>query len=153
MAGQQRTAKTPTRTMRKGATTLGLVHIPIARHSATAETDLNFDWPNQLIGEMTADWSADQFRDSFREEIMKLVEAKAKAGETETVSKVQAEPSPQRGADVIDLTELLKRSLQGAKRAPAAKTATAAKSPAGKTAARTPGKKAAPAKSATRRAA
>ncbi len=111
----------------------------------------------QLIDDMAADWSADRFRDSFREEIMKLVEAKARAGETETVSKVEAEPSAQRGADVIDLTELLKRSLQGSKAAapaPAsAKKAPVAKSPARKTATRPAGKKAAPARSATRRAA
>ena len=84
MADQQGMTKTPTRTMWKGAITLGLVHIPIAPHSASAETDLNFDWPNQLIGDMTADWSADQFRDSFRDEIMKLVETNARASPTAT---------------------------------------------------------------------
>ena len=84
MAGQQGMAKTSTRSVWKGAITFGLVHIPITNYSATAETDLNFDWPNQLIGEMTADWSADQFRDSFRDEIMKLVETNARASPTAT---------------------------------------------------------------------
>jgi len=88
----------------------------------------------QQSNKMAADSNADQFRDSFREEIMKMVQARAKAGQTETVTPLEDNPSPQRGADVIDLTELLKRSLQTGKAAP-------------------PAKKAAPAKAATRRAA
>ena len=44
MAGQKGMAKTSTRTLWKGAITFGLVHIPIALYSATAESDLNFDW-------------------------------------------------------------------------------------------------------------
>ncbi|GAC1599246.1 MAG: Ku protein [Ramlibacter sp.] len=109
----------------------------------------------QLIGDMASHWSADDFRDSFRDEIMKLVEAKARAGDTEAVDKVPAEAMPQRGGDVIDLTELLKRSLQGSKGAtPAKKSGTPAKKapsrrPAGPAAA----KKATPARPAARRTA
>ena len=80
-----------------------------AKSAGVKEAELNM--ARQLIEGMSAHWSADQFRDSFREEIMKLVEAKAEAGETEHVTPV--EKAPEGGADVIDLTELLKRSLQG----------------------------------------
>jgi DNA end-binding protein Ku len=103
----------------------------------------------QLIEDMSADWSADQFRDSFHDQIMKLVETKAKAGKTETVTKIEDDPGPQRGADVIDLTELLKRSLQVGKSAGAAAPA---KKAAAKKAAPAARKKA-PAKSTARRAA
>jgi len=100
-----------------------------AKSAGVKEAELNM--AKQLIDGMSAHWSADQFRDSFREEIMKLVEAKAEAGETEHVTPV--EKAPEGGADVIDLTELLKRSLQGGGRkaaeapapAPARKTARA----------------------------
>jgi DNA end-binding protein Ku len=66
----------------------------------------------QLIEGMASHWSADAFRDSFKDEIMKLVEAKAQAGETETVTQVETAPSGTEG-NVIDLTELLRRSLRG----------------------------------------
>ena len=122
--------------------------LPPVGAKAAGLKDSELNMAKQLIGDMTADWRADRFRDSFRDEIMKLVESKAKAGETETVSKVEAEPSPQRGADVIDLTELLKRSLQVGKAAGAGK-----KTPAGKPPARAASKKAAPRKSTARRAA
>jgi DNA end-binding protein Ku len=122
--------------------------LPPADPKAAGIKDSELNMAKQLIEDMTAKWSADQFRDSFRDEIMKLVEAKAKAGETETVSKVESEPSPQRGADVIDLTELLKRSLQGGKAAAPAKKTAASKAPA-----RAAPKKTASARSTTRRAA
>jgi DNA end-binding protein Ku len=50
---------------------------------------------------------------------MKLAEQKAKAGQTKAVEKLEtAEEAPRKGADVVDLTELLKRSLgRGAKSA------------------------------------
>ncbi|MDB5947760.1 MAG: kulA [Ramlibacter sp.] len=118
-----------------------------ARAAGIKESELKM--AKQLIGDMTADWSADQFRDSFRDEIMKLVETKAKAGQTAAVTRIEAAPSPQGGADVIDLTELLKRSLQGGARAAQAES----KAPARKAPARAAAKKAVPAKSSSRRAA
>lgn len=102
----------------------------------------------QLIEDMSGHWSAEEFRDDFHDAIMKLVEAKAKAGETEVVPPLEEAPE-KKGADVIDLTELLRRSLRGgakaeaeapaAQRKPAAKkrTTTARKAPARTTRART----------------
>jgi DNA end-binding protein Ku len=109
----------------------------------------------QLIDDMSADWSADDFRDSFREEIMKLVEAKARAGETESVTPVEAAPAAAIGAEVIDLTELLKRSLQRDKPAASTRAASKTAAPARKTnaPARAASKPAAPAKTRNRRAA
>ena len=122
--------------------------LPPLDAKAAGIKDSELAMAKQLIGDMTADWSADQFRDSFRDEIMKLVETTAQAGKTATVSKVEADSSTHRGADVIDLTELLKRSLQGGKAdAPAKKAAPA------KASARAPAKKTAATKSTSRRAA
>jgi DNA end-binding protein Ku len=129
-----------------------------AKAAGVREAELNM--AKQLIEGMTGHWSADLFRDSFKDEIMKLVESKAKAGETETVSKPDAAPAAP-GADVIDLTELLKRSLQGGRSAAGSKAAAPAPAPAPakKAARRAPAaapaaKKAAPAKTTrTRKAA
>ncbi|MDB5826555.1 MAG: kulA [Variovorax sp.] len=66
----------------------------------------------QLIDEMSATWSADQFRDSFQAEVMKLVESKALAGHVEQVEKVDASSAlAPNSTNVVDLTELLQRSL------------------------------------------
>ena len=125
--------------------------LPPVGAKAAGLKDSELNMAKQLIGDMAGDWSADQFRDSFREEIMKLVETKAKAGQTETVTPVQDDPGSPRSADVIDLTELLRRSLQGGK---AAGAPTPAKKAAAKKAAAKPAaRKSAAVRSTTRRAA
>jgi DNA end-binding protein Ku len=88
--------------------------------------DAELKMARHLIEDMSGRWSADDFRDNFRDAIMKLVKAKAKAGETATVAPLEEAPDHQ-GADVIDLTELLRRSLQGggARKAEAPKRAAA----------------------------
>ena len=79
----------------------------------------------KLIGDMTERLNLGKFRDTFRDDILSLVKRKVKAGKTELVETPEAAPEEAVPSNVIDLTELLKRSLHGAKagatRAPAAK--------------------------------
>ena len=70
------------------------------------------DMARRLVEDMSADWQPDAYRDSFQEKIMALVAKKAKAGKIEDVES-QAGSEERKSADVIDLTELLKRSLAG----------------------------------------
>jgi DNA end-binding protein Ku len=65
-----------------------------------------------LVDDMSGDWDPAEFKDEFREVIMGLVDKKVKAGKTETVLEPQEE-APKMGDNVIDLTELLQRSLKG----------------------------------------
>lgn len=67
-----------------------------------------------LIEDMTAHWSPDLFRDTFHEQVMKLVEDKASAGHVEEIEKITSEAA-KTSSNVIDLTELLSRSLKGKK--------------------------------------
>ena len=67
----------------------------------------------QLVDDMTTAFDPEQFRDSFQDEVMALVHRKAEAGEAHSVVQPTEPDAPLRTADVIDLTELLKRSLKG----------------------------------------
>src|SRR5690554_4245691 len=70
------------------------------------------DMAERLVNDMTTQWQPDEYRNTFNDTIMALVEQKAEAGELEAVD-ADAEPEgQQKTADVIDLTELLKRSLK-----------------------------------------
>jgi len=92
--------------------------LPAAGKTGLKEAELKM--ARHLVEEMSGHWNAKAFRDEFHDAIMKLVEAKAKAGETAAVEPLEEAPAAQ-GAEVIDLTELLRRSLKGgAKAAPAA---------------------------------
>lgn len=69
----------------------------------------------QLVEDMSADWDPNEFKDEFKDEILRLVDKKVKAGQTETVTQPEPEEgqaSEGRGAKIIDLTELLQRSLR-----------------------------------------
>ncbi|HVZ43224.1 MAG TPA: Ku protein [Ramlibacter sp.] len=84
----------------------------------------------QLVQAMAGEWQPDLFHDEFREKLMELVEQKAREGGLHAVKALAGEEvAGEAGAQVIDLTELLRRSLRGAA------------SPAGQT--RAPAKKAA----------
>lgn len=97
-----------------------LLRWPADVHSV-ASLDLNHDalkpkltaqernMAEQLVEQMSTDWSADDYRNTFNDHIMALVEQKASKGEIE---KVQTDSDDERpSADIIDLTEMLKRSL------------------------------------------
>ena len=81
----------------------------------------------RLVEDMSGSWNPDDYRNDFKDTIMTLVEEKASQGKIATVEPLEGE-GEQKSADIIDLTELLKRSLGGRK--PAAKKAPAAKKPA-----------------------
>ena len=77
--------------------------------------DLNpreLDMAKRLVEDMTEDWNPEQYKDTFQDQIMDLVETKAREGKLEAVGGPE-EAVDRRSADVIDLTELLKRSLAG----------------------------------------
>ncbi len=68
------------------------------------------DMAKRLVEDMTEKWKPEQYKDTFQDQIMELVEKKAREGKLEAVGGPE-EAVDRRSADVIDLTELLKRSL------------------------------------------
>ncbi|VVM40807.1 Ku protein [Pseudomonas fluorescens] len=68
------------------------------------------DMAKRLVEDMTAEWTPEDYRDGFEDKIMALVDKKAREGKVEDVETATGEEA-RKTADVIDLTELLKRSL------------------------------------------
>lgn len=91
---------------------------------------------SQLIADMTAPWDAAQYEDRFVRAVQALVQKKVDAGDTKTVAPLEEAPSQASSSNVVDLTELLARSLSqrggsaGTANKEKAKQAAAAKSPA-----------------------
>jgi len=65
----------------------------------------------QLISDMTGPWKADDYSEKFSDAIQALVSKKVEAGETATVSTLEEPPSEAGATNVVDLTELLAKSL------------------------------------------
>ena len=120
------------------------LELPSAVTSAKLERR-ELDMAKRLVKDMSGSWQPDEYRDTFEEKIMQLVEQKAREGKIADVEGV-GEEEGRRSADIIDLTELLKRSLGG-------KAKEKKPAPAKSSSKKTPAKNASPAtkKSATRK--
>ena len=121
------------------------LNLPPEGVKANKLADRELAMATQLVEEMTAPFKPDAYRDTFKDQVMALVDRKVKAGDTEEVVQPDEE-APPKGADIINLTELLQRSLRGgdpggadkagaagkpARSKPKAKTATTSGKPAG----------------------
>lgn len=66
----------------------------------------------RLISDMTGKWKPADYTENFSAAVHALVNRKIKAGETESVTPVEDTAKEERSSNVIDLTELLARSLK-----------------------------------------
>jgi DNA end-binding protein Ku len=105
--------------------------LPPAGVKGARITPAEMKMAEQLVKDMSGKWKPEEFKDEFKHAVMKVVEKKVKAGDTETVIEPEEE-APSQGAEVIDLTELLTRSLRGGKAAKASGAAPAKKTAASK---------------------
>lgn len=67
----------------------------------------------RLVSDMVGEFRPEKYRDEYRDDLLALVKRKAKAGEVNTPSPAAHKPKPKQTAQVIDLMELLKRSMNG----------------------------------------
>ena len=89
------------------------LNLPAEGSKATGLSPAELKMAAQLVSDMTKPFVPDDYRDSFKDEVMALVRRKVESGQTESVVQPEAAEAPGRSADIIDLTELLKRSLKG----------------------------------------
>ena len=92
----------------------------------------------QLVEGMTEPWEPEKYKDEYKEDVMKMIEKRVKAGQTETIASGEEEAEPRPRSEIKDLMPLLKQSLEsrsggggGAarKKAPAATKAAAKAAP------------------------
>jgi DNA end-binding protein Ku len=86
--------------------------------SAKSDKELQ-ELAEELIARKAAPFDPEVFHDKYTDALQALIEAKTK--KRKTLEITEDEP-PQRGAQVIDLVEALKRSVQGSDRKGSAKT-------------------------------
>ncbi|HKU46224.1 MAG TPA: Ku protein [Burkholderiales bacterium] len=83
------------------------LEIPKAKVSAK-----ELDMAMRLVEDMAGEWKPAQYRDTFREDLMKRIKEKIKAGETEEIPEPEKPARAGKGAEVIDLMTLLKKSVE-----------------------------------------
>jgi DNA end-binding protein Ku len=69
----------------------------------------------QLVEAMQDSWRPEQFHEQYRDDLMKIIDAKIKSGKTQTIDERGRAPAV-RASKVVDITKLLKRSVDEAQR-------------------------------------
>jgi len=80
----------------------------------------------RLIDDMSGEWNPSAFKDTYSRDLLARVKEKVKSRKTHELTPTEKTREPRQSAQVIDLMEVLKKSLEqgkGAKRAPARKRA------------------------------
>ena len=83
-------------------------------------TDKELKMALSLVEDMSEKWNPKEYHDTYREDVLKLVEKKVKAGQTHTLTEPTGEAPVPKASNVVDLVALLKQSLGGKGRAAAA---------------------------------
>ena len=108
------------------------IAFPAPGKGATAPKEGELKMAIQLVRDMTGKWNPDAYADKFTTAIHALAAQRVKAGKTAKVTPLEDAGGASVGGNVVDLTELLKKSLSTRKAGGKAKSGTASRSTARK---------------------
>jgi DNA end-binding protein Ku len=75
-------------------------------------TDKELAMAERLVEDMADEWKPEQYKDTYTDDLMARIEQRIKAGQTHVVTpESEGAGEPRRGAEVIDLVSMLRRSL------------------------------------------
>ena len=74
-------------------------------------TSKELDMAMRLVEDMADEWQPEKYKDTFRDDLMKRIEEKVKAGQTEEITAPAKQGKAEKG-EVIDLMSALKKSLE-----------------------------------------
>jgi DNA end-binding protein Ku len=89
---------------------MSALSLPAEGRKAANIKDAELKMAKQLIGDMTVKWNANSYTDHFADAMRALIKRRVEAGKTEKVEPMEEGAAPT-ASNVIDLTELLKKSL------------------------------------------
>ena len=96
------------------------LEVPSGNLKASGVVPREIEMAKKLVEEMTEQWKPERYRDTYHEDLMKLIDKRIKAGKTEVISEVEADEKAEKPArgKVIDLMALLKRSVEAKGQSP-----------------------------------
>ena len=85
--------------------------IPAANAKDASISEKELKMAMALVQGMSEDWKPSQYSDTYREDVMAMIEKKIKARQTKTITMPDPDEKPARSSNVIDLVSLLQASL------------------------------------------
>jgi DNA end-binding protein Ku len=89
----------------------GELKIPAPDSKAATISDKELAMAKALVEGMSEDWNPEEFHDTYREDVLALVEQKIAANETHSITMPTQERERAASSNVIDLVSLLQASL------------------------------------------
>jgi DNA end-binding protein Ku len=86
------------------------LRVPGPALKALRISDRELKMAERLVAEMTEDWDPTKYHDEYRDELLVFIKKRGRAGKVTTAPETE-EPATRKRADIIDIAELLKRSL------------------------------------------
>ena len=95
------------------------LELPDTKDKKAAVTDKEVKMALSLLEDMTEVWHPEQYHDTYRDDVMALVEKKIEGSQTHAITQPEkGEEHMPSSAKVIDLMELLKKSIGGKDKKP-----------------------------------
>jgi DNA end-binding protein Ku len=85
------------------------VTAPGAKAAGLAAREISM--AEKLIADMTGPWEPRQYRDTYREDLMKRINEKVRSRDTHSLPEASKSGKPRKSAEIIDLVAVLKQSL------------------------------------------
>jgi DNA end-binding protein Ku len=85
--------------------------IPAKSAKASAVSDKELKMATALVEGMSEDWKPEQYHDTYREDVMALVDKKVKAKQTKVITMPGKESARPASSNVVDLVALLQQSI------------------------------------------
>ncbi len=103
------------------------LELPAEGLKAAGVTPKEVDLAKRLVDDMTEHWKPGEFKDTYHQDLMARIKQKIKQGQTKEITEPSKDEEERPRAQVIDLADLLKRSLGkgGAQAVPAERKAAA----------------------------
>jgi DNA end-binding protein Ku len=87
------------------------LRVPGTNLKALRIPDRELKMAERLVAEMTDDWDPSKYHDEYRDELLAFIKKRGRAGHLAAAPETREEPATPKRADIIDIAELLKRSL------------------------------------------
>ena len=87
------------------------LRVPGTTLKALRISDRELKMAERLVAEMTEDWDPKRYHDEYRDELLAFIKKRSRAGKVTAAPQGEEEPAAPKRADIIDIAELLKRSL------------------------------------------
>jgi DNA end-binding protein Ku len=85
--------------------------LPEGKMGKDGPTAREYEMAQRLVDDMTQEWRPEEFRNTYREDLLARIDEKIQAGQTHQLTEPDGEAPKRESAKVIDLMSLLKQSI------------------------------------------